>query len=307
LCIEDSAIHLQILCRYLEYSLGCRVRAADGVEQAVMWLLRESFDLVVADIMMPGLDGMDLLTILRAKKDWQKLPVVIVSAMGDLGHIETLNGLGISDYIVKPFDPVVAVPRLRRLLERLPLETAPRPRPAAPLDGSRIPILLASTRAEVIDAIRRAAEPSFDVSVVDSGPAAVIKGLEIQPWVVFLTEDLATWDTSTTLQKLLALKTLEGIRVIPLRCHDRDASTIIEAVRRDLSVMPFTVAPGGKATTVTLHRTFRASCLGALKAALSGTISRETQRVVFELPSGGIGKDLSRALEELARHCKLRA
>jgi len=305
LCIDDSPIHLQILYRYFEHSLGCRARGADGVEQAVLRLLREPVDLLVADLMMPGLDGLDLITILRARDAWRDLPVVIVSAMSDLKQIETLNSLGIKDYIVKPFNPAIAVPRLKKLMATLPLSSERKSTEPVHLEEGQIPILLACARPEVADLVRSAVEPPYDLSVADSGPSAVIKALEIHPWVVFLTGDLGTWDSGKTLRSLVGLKTLEGIRVIPLPHPDRGARVITEAVLRDLSPAPFSVAAAGKSITATLEGTFRASCLGALRVALSGAISVETERVVFELPSEGIGKQLFPVLQEMALLSKL--
>jgi CheY-like chemotaxis protein len=278
---------------------------ADGVEQAVMRLLREPIDLLVADLMMPGLDGLDLMTILQARDAWRDLPVVIVSAMSDLKQIETLNGLGIRDYIVKPFNPTIAIPRLKKIMASLPTDRQRQWTEPIQLEEGRIPILLACARPEVADAVRSAVEPPYDVSVVDSGPSAVIKALEIHPWVVFLAGDLGTWDSGKTLRSLVALKTLEGIRVISLPHPDRGARVITEAVLRDLSPAPFAVASAGKSTTATLEGTFRASCLGALRVALSGAISPETERVVFELPSEGIGKHLFPLLQEMALLSKL--
>jgi hypothetical protein len=224
--------------------------------------------------------------------------------MSDLQQIGALNRSRISEYLVKPFDPVVAIPRLRRLLASLPPRPAPRPERPAPLDQRLIPILLVSAWEEATAIVRGAMGPHYHLSVVTSGPSAMIKAIEIQPYVVFVTGDLLAWDMSKTLQSLLALRTPDRLRVFPLPHRQKGATVIAEAVRRDLNPLPFSVACARTAVIVTLEATFRASCLGALREAIGSAVDGTIDRVVFDLPPEGIGEHLFPALQDLAHFCK---
>ncbi len=305
LCVEDGPTHLKILCRYLEHSLGCRVRPAASVEEAVAALIRKQPDLIVADLLMPGLNGLDLMTILQVRRAWQDIPIVVVSAVSDVDRIRALTGQRVKDYLVKPFNPAVAIPRFRRVLESLALEEEPGPSERLSFETERVPVLLATAREEVGDLVRKAAGPLFDVVAVDSGPAALVGAMEIYPWTVLLTGDLAPWDRAKTMRSLLALKGLQGIRVIPLPDHDRDAGVLSDAVRRELSPPPFAVSRAGAVITVTIEETFVLSCLGALGKALDEAVARETERVVFELPWRGVGRQVLPALQELVEMLRM--
>lgn len=74
-------------------------------------------DLAILDIMMPYLDGFQLVREIRARPDWDRVPVLMVSAKAREADIERALALGADDYIVKPFSPVDLVARTRRMLE----------------------------------------------------------------------------------------------------------------------------------------------------------------------------------------------
>jgi len=96
--------------------------AADGVEG--LWLARENpYDVLVLDIMLPGMSGYKLCATLRAERDWT--PILMLTAKD--GEWDEVDGLdtGADDYLTKPFSYAVLLARLRALLRR-----GARPRPA---------------------------------------------------------------------------------------------------------------------------------------------------------------------------------
>ena len=104
----------------LEYQLtqaGYRVATAADGEEALAYLADELPDLVLLDVMMPGLDGHAVLARLRADSRTQHLPVVMLTAKGERAHV--LQGLeaGANDYIVKPFARDEQLLRVGNLLE----------------------------------------------------------------------------------------------------------------------------------------------------------------------------------------------
>jgi len=72
-------------------------------------------DIVILDINLPGIDGLQLLERLRSMDRWHGVPVMMLSADGDEPSVARALNAGASDYLVKPFDPTELVARLDRL------------------------------------------------------------------------------------------------------------------------------------------------------------------------------------------------
>ena len=101
LIIEDDRSIAELERDYLEingFECAIEERGTSGLERA----LNDDFELVIIDIMLPGMDGFEVLTELRKKKN---IPVIMLSARGeDIDKIRGL-GLGADDYMTKPFSP----------------------------------------------------------------------------------------------------------------------------------------------------------------------------------------------------------
>jgi DNA-binding response OmpR family regulator len=96
------------LMRLLEFVLGRRGFIIQGVTNgnaAVEVLKAESPDLVILDVMMPGLDGYEVLTFIRETPRLEGLPVVMLTARAQLDDIQRGLTLGADAYLAKPFDP----------------------------------------------------------------------------------------------------------------------------------------------------------------------------------------------------------
>jgi DNA-binding response OmpR family regulator len=115
LVVDDDATVSDVVRRYLEQA-GCAVRlAADGAA-GLAAVDAERPDLVVLDIMMPGLDGLEVCRRLRHRQPG--LPVIMLTALGE--EIDRVLGLevGADDYVTKPFSPRELVLRVRSVLRR---------------------------------------------------------------------------------------------------------------------------------------------------------------------------------------------
>jgi DNA-binding response OmpR family regulator len=124
LVVDDEPSIREVLRRYLATDGYVVTEAADG-EQALKVLAESPADVVLLDIMMPGLDGLEVLRRLRASSD---AFVLLVSARTE--EVDRLVGLGMGadDYIVKPFSPREVVARIKAIQRRGRLdETAPTP------------------------------------------------------------------------------------------------------------------------------------------------------------------------------------
>jgi DNA-binding response OmpR family regulator len=118
LIVDDEPGVRDVVRRYLERD-GHLVSTASTGPEAASILDREAktLDLVVLDVMLPGIDGLSLLKTLRSKS---KLPVIMLSARSD--EFDRIRGLdlGADDYIPKPFGPSEVVSRVRAVLRRAP-------------------------------------------------------------------------------------------------------------------------------------------------------------------------------------------
>lgn len=115
LVVDDSATMRQLICLTLRRVKGCQVvEAADGVEAAAM-LRSGSFDLVIADIKMPNMDGLALVKHIRQDLMLTDLPVVIITTKGEDGDRDEGLRAGANAYLTKP----LSGPMLFQLIEQL--------------------------------------------------------------------------------------------------------------------------------------------------------------------------------------------
>lgn len=115
LVVDDNAINGELLsrqCRRLGYSVKT---ALDGI-QASKLLQKETFDLVLLDIVMPKLSGMELLKMIRKKYSFTDLPVIMVTARAESADIVQALEIGANDYITKPFALPVVTARVKSQL-----------------------------------------------------------------------------------------------------------------------------------------------------------------------------------------------
>ena len=115
LMLDDDADLRAMLQRYLQQH-GFTVRAVAEAEQVQRLLTREAFDVLVLDLSMPDIDGLQVCRNLRAVGE--TIPILMLTARGD--PVDRIIGLemGADDYLPKPFDPRELVARLRVLLRR---------------------------------------------------------------------------------------------------------------------------------------------------------------------------------------------
>ena len=116
LIVDDEPDMLGLLKRSLEPDLGCRVSTAASAEEALKQLAESAFDLVLADIRMPGMDGLELLEIVKRKNPDQT--VVMMTAFGEIDTAVGAIRSGAYDFITKPFEHDALVLRLEKALER---------------------------------------------------------------------------------------------------------------------------------------------------------------------------------------------
>jgi response regulator RpfG family c-di-GMP phosphodiesterase len=117
LVVDDDAIVRKMLTRRLELD-DYRVVAADGGVAALAALETEAVDIVLLDVLMPEMDGYEVLEQIRASEAHRHLPVVVISGLDDLSAAVRCIELGADDYLNKPVDPVLLRARMSSGLVR---------------------------------------------------------------------------------------------------------------------------------------------------------------------------------------------
>lgn len=115
LIVDDEPSNLQVLTQLLRPSY--RVRAANSGKNALASVEAEVPDLIVLDVMMPDIDGYEVLRRLRENKVTHDIPVIFLTALSEPNDEEKGLELGAADYITKPIKPIVVLARIKAQLE----------------------------------------------------------------------------------------------------------------------------------------------------------------------------------------------
>ena len=117
LTVEDDE-DIQELIRYNLTQEGYRVLVAGTGEEALKVARSKKPDLILLDIMLPGMDGLEVCRLLSAQDETQAIPIVMLSAKGEEADVVTGLQVGADDYITKPFSPRVLLARIKVVLRR---------------------------------------------------------------------------------------------------------------------------------------------------------------------------------------------
>jgi two-component system phosphate regulon response regulator PhoB len=117
LVIEDEE-DIQEVVTYNLTKEGYRVQAVSSGEDGLNTVKSDAPDLVILDLMLPGIDGLEVCRALKHDKETSHIPIIILTAKGEESDIVTGLELGADDYITKPFSPKVLIARVRAILRR---------------------------------------------------------------------------------------------------------------------------------------------------------------------------------------------
>ncbi|MFM9264774.1 adenylate/guanylate cyclase domain-containing protein [Tychonema sp. BBK16] len=117
LVVDDNEVNRDLLARRLQRQGHAVTVAEDGL-QALELMRSEPFDLVLLDIMMPQMNGYQVLENLKADEKLRHIPVIMISAVDDIDSIVRCIELGAEDYLSKPFNPVLLKARISACLEK---------------------------------------------------------------------------------------------------------------------------------------------------------------------------------------------
>jgi len=117
LAVDDEEDILELL-QYNLHREGYRVSRATTGEQALRLARIETPDLIILDLMLPGVNGLEVCRRLKSDPDTRRIPIVMLTARGEEADIVVGLELGADDYITKPFSPRILTARLKTVLRR---------------------------------------------------------------------------------------------------------------------------------------------------------------------------------------------
>ena len=117
LVVDDVAVNREILKRRL-LRRGYKITEACGGREALEIIDREAIDLVLLDIMMPDVDGLEVVRRVRETRSTAELPIIMVSAKSFSEDVTQCIELGANDYVTKPVDFDATLELIRRELEQ---------------------------------------------------------------------------------------------------------------------------------------------------------------------------------------------
>jgi two-component system phosphate regulon response regulator PhoB len=117
LIVDDEEDVLELV-RYNLDRNGYRTETATTGEDALTKARAKLPDLIILDLMLPGIDGLEVCKKLKSDIKTQNIPIIMLTARGEESDIVTGLELGADDYVTKPFSPKILVARVRRILHK---------------------------------------------------------------------------------------------------------------------------------------------------------------------------------------------
>jgi adenylate cyclase len=117
LIVDDEPFNVDLLEQELDLLEHDTIAASDGAA-ALQTLTRQPVDLVLLDIMMPELDGYEVLRRMKNDAELRRVPVIMISALSELDSVVRCIELGAEDYLPKPFNPLLLKARIGACLEK---------------------------------------------------------------------------------------------------------------------------------------------------------------------------------------------
>ena len=117
LVVDDEEDILELV-RYSLAREGYAVTCAASGEEALKSAVSEPLDLIILDLMLPGIDGLEVARRLKQNSGTKDIPIVMLTAKGEEADIVTGLELGADDYVTKPFSPRILIARMKAVIRR---------------------------------------------------------------------------------------------------------------------------------------------------------------------------------------------
>lgn len=117
LVVDDIGSNRNLLARRLQHD-GHQVVVAESGSTALALLAEDDFDLILLDILMPDMNGIEVLSRLKGDRRSRHIPVIMISGLNEVGAVVRCIEAGADDYVLKPFNPILLRARINASLEK---------------------------------------------------------------------------------------------------------------------------------------------------------------------------------------------
>jgi len=116
LIVEDDNFVAEVYSTKL-LEMGHEVRIAQNGEDGLRMVGEEKPDLILLDIIMPVMGGIEMLTELKGKEEWKQIPVILLTNIGEKESVQKVRSLGVQDYLIKShFTPAEVIEKIESVL-----------------------------------------------------------------------------------------------------------------------------------------------------------------------------------------------
>lgn len=158
LVIDDNIVYHRLIRRHLE-ALGHKVTCLDNAASALEFLETNPVDIIILDVLIPGVPGSNILKTIKQNQKLSDIPVIMMSALAESASIAQCIRLGAEDYLMKDFDPVILKARLDTCMEKKILQQQQKMYMNALLESQRA---LATELSDAADYVVSLLPPPLD-------------------------------------------------------------------------------------------------------------------------------------------------
>lgn len=187
LVVDDEPAVRHLLKRWIHRAFSIDIAEAENGLQALDALGEGKFDLVITDLNMPVLDGIEMLSLIRADPSHAHLEVVVATVVGAEAKVRAAVSMGVSDYLLKPLRYELVITRLKAVIDLIRAKRPPEPQTA---DHSRTRVLIADRDPAFREFAGASLARHFEVASVGSTAQALVKVLHWSPDAIVLSQDL---------------------------------------------------------------------------------------------------------------------
>jgi CheY-like chemotaxis protein len=215
LIVDDEPMTRSLLRRVLAREFGCTVSEATNGLEALSVAGDRPISLIVTDLRMPVMDGIELLEALRQFPPLAAVPVVMMSAAREPGPVHRAIQLGVTDYLLKPLEAIKVASRLRTVVDRITRaskEGSAESSARVEIDA-KTPMLLADGNADFRQFFSQTMASKRTLHQSETGVAALQRCVESRPGVVFIGGELGVLSPELLVRKLRATADLAQTRI----------------------------------------------------------------------------------------------
>lgn len=288
LLVDDDVFSRRLLERYMRSMPVSVTHAEDGL-QALAQIVADPPDLVLLDVNMPVMDGLETLREIRSSPRFARLPVVSVSSNTEKELVMRLVELGLSGFLVKPLKPSDTIARLKSALQHV-LPSTEEGQPAASSLASRPGLLLVDTDPDFREFARPLLQARFELTEAESGVGGLQAAMRLHPAVIWVSETVqmpGAWAVARQLResparprpRVFLLRDGAGAAPAPDPLFDGVIVRRLtaEAFERELREAGLAEAPVQEAVRVLVRERLLPELVGATRQVLGVMTSQEVE------------------------------